>query len=129
MTQFQVFKTSEATFEPFRTVGNGYQNVCEWIGQNTNAPYQAGIAELSHICIEDYKFSFHDFLYVLEGEIILTQEQRTETLSVGQAVYIPEGAIVTLDVPNYLLWIYVARSHQGHWKRGISTPGAVVERQ
>ncbi len=123
----QVFDKKDAIFETFRSAGKGHQSVCEWVGPGSGARYQAGIAELSHIRIADYEFAFDDFLYVLEGSITITDPAQSVTLTPGQAVLIPEGAVVTMEVPNRLLWTYVAYSDHLHWKDTPKKPRCAEE--
>ena len=127
MSTFHIFDSRDARYETFRSAGKGFQNVCEWVGPQQGAQYQAGIAELSHIRVADYVFAFDDFLFVLEGSIALTDAEKSETLTPGQAVFIPAGTKVTMDVPERLLWIYVAYSDSIHWKDTPNQPGRVEE--
>lgn len=127
MPTIKVFDRRDAVFEPFRTVGDGHQSVCEWVGPKDGASYQAGIATLEHIRIADYVFSFDDFLFVLEGSITITDETGPTTLTPGQAVFIPKGTRVTLEVPDRLVWTYVAHGGTLHWKDSPETPGVVEE--
>jgi len=121
------FKTAEATFETFRSTGRGRQDICTWVGPGDGAPYQAGIAELRHIRIADYTFAFDDFLYVLEGGVTITQEGRATTLGPGEAVFIPRGATVTLEIPDRLVWTFVAHADGADWAQLAGEPGAVEE--
>ncbi len=127
MPKIQVFDRRDAVYEPFRSIGAGHQSVCEWVGPKDGAPYQAGIATLEHIRIADYVFAFDDFLFVLEGSVIVTDESGSTTLTPGQAVFIPKGTRVTLDVPDRLVWTYVAYGASRHWSDTPETPGAVEE--
>ena len=128
MSGIQVFDREDAVYEPFRTAGKGHQSVCEWVGPSNGGRYQAGIATLEHIRIADYVFAFDDFLFVLEGEIIISEGDLEVSLTPGKAVFIPEGTKVTMDVPNRLVWTYVAYSEALHWKDTPNAPGAVEER-
>ncbi len=125
MPKIQVFDSRAAVYEPFRSVGAGHQSVCEWVGPKDGAHYQAGIATLERIRIADYIFAFDDFLFVLEGAVIVTDETGSASLTPGQAVFIPEGTRVTLDVPDRLVWTYVSYSDSLHWKDTPETPGSV----
>ena len=127
MPKIQVFDRRDVTYDPFRTAGAGHQSICEWVGPKDGAPYQAGIAKLEHIRIADYVFAFDDFLFVLEGEVIVTDESGSVSLTQGQAVYIPKGTRVTLEVPERLVWTYVAHGASLHWKDSPETPGTVEE--
>ena len=127
MPNIQVFDRRDAVYEPFRSAGGGHQSVCEWVGPKDGASYHAGIATLEHIRITDYVFAFDDFLFVLEGAITITDEIGSTTLVPGQAVFIPEGTRVTMDVPDRLVWTYVAYSGSPHWKDTQETPGSVEE--
>ncbi len=127
MPRIQIFDRRDAVYEPFRTAGAGHQSVCEWVGPKEGAHYQAGIAELEHIRIADYVFAFDDFLFVLEGSVTITDESGPASLTPGQAVFIPKGSRVTLEVPDRLVWTYVAYGASQHWKDSTEPPGAVEE--
>lgn len=127
MPNIRVFDSRDAAYHPFRTAGAGHQSICEWVGPKDGAPYQAGIATLEHIRIADYVFAFDDFLFVLEGAVIITDESGTVSLTAGQAVFIPKDTRVTLEVPDRLVWTYVAYGASGHWKDSPEIPGAVEE--
>ncbi len=127
MSSIQLFDRRDAVYEPFRTAGAGHQSVCEWVGPSNGGRYQAGIAKLEHIRITDYVFAFDDFLYVLEGEIIISDEELSVSLKAGQAVFIPERTKVTMEVPNRLVWTYVAYSDSLHWKDTLNEPATVEE--
>lgn len=121
------FRASDTRYETFRQAGSGYQNICQWVGPEDGAPYQAGIAELSRIRITDYVFGFDDFLHVLEGGINIYQNGEKTSLGPGDALYIPKGATVTLEVPDRLLWTYVAHTDDTHWKDSATEPRSVEE--
>lgn len=127
MQKIKTFYSGDAQFEVFRTAGQGYQKICQWVGPEDGAPYQAGIAELSRIRIVDYEFTFDDFLFVLEGEVRITQDNETSTLQSGKALFIPKGSVVTIEVPDKLVWTFCAYSGNTHWKDAVSEPLAVEE--
>ncbi|MEM7425299.1 MAG: cupin domain-containing protein [Pseudomonadota bacterium] len=127
MPKIQVFDRRDAVYDPYRVVGAGHQSVCEWVSSKDGAPYQAGIAQLERIRIADYVFAFDDFLFVLEGAVIVTDESGPVSLAPGQAVFVPKGTRLTLDVPDRLVWTYVAHGASLHWKDSSETPGAVEE--
>ena len=127
MSGIQAFDRRDAVYLPFRNAGDGHQSVCEWVGPSNGGRYQAGIATLEHIRIADYVFAFDDFLFVLEGGITITDENGAKSLTPGQAVFIPEGTKVTMEVPDHLVWTYVAYSDSLHWKDTPQEPGAVEE--
>ncbi len=127
MPVIQVFDSRGAVYEAFRSVGEGHQSVCEWVGPEHGASYQAGIATLEHIRIADYVFAFDDFLFVLEGAITITDETGSTTLKPGQAVFIPKGTRATLEVPDRLVWTYVAYGGSSNWKDTPEMPGTVEE--
>jgi len=123
----RAFRASDARYETFRQAGSGYQNICQWVGPEDGAPYQAGIAELFRIRIADYVFGFDDFLYVLEGGINVYQNGEKTSLVPGDALYIPKGATVTLEVTDRLLWTFVAHAGDTHWKDSATEPSAIEE--
>ena len=127
MSTIQVFDRRNAVYETFRSAGDGHQSVCEWVGPKDGASYQAGIATLQHIRIADYVFSFDDFLYVLEGAVTITDENGSNTLTPGQAVFIPKGSRVTMEVPDRLVWTYVAFGGSLDWQKTPQSPRAIEE--
>ncbi len=80
--KLRTFAAADAVYRAFRSAGAGRQNICQWIGPESGAPYQAGITELSRIRIADYTFTFDDF-FVLEGSITIIQEGARRTLGPG----------------------------------------------
>ena len=124
---FRTFAAAEARYDTFRRPGKGRQDICQWLGPQDDAPYQAGIAELSRIRIADYTFAFDDFLFVLEGGITIRQDDRSVDLGPGEALFIPRGATVTLEVPDRLVWTYVAHTGDTDWSSHANEPGAVEE--
>jgi len=42
-------------------------------------------------------------------------------------LFIPKGSVVTIEVPDRLLWAYTAYSGDSHWKDAASEPKAVEE--
>ncbi len=128
MASFDVFRTSEAEFVKLRATGAGFQRVCEWIGNDSGLPIQAGIAEISRLCIHERTFNFDDFIYVVEGEMLLTEGEETETVTPGDSVHIRAGSTVTMDVPHRLLMLWVAHSPTGDWRDGNEDYIALMER-
>ena len=72
-------------------------------------------------------FAFDDFLYVLEGAVTITDENGSKTLTPGQAVFIPKGTRVTMEVPDRLVWTYVAFGGSLDWQKTPQSPRAVEE--
>lgn len=127
MTGIKIFCADSAVFETYRSVGAGRQKICEWIGQEDGTPFQAGIAELTRIRLQDYTFAFDDFLFILDGSVKVFEGTQTETLGPGQALFISRGTTVTLEVSDRLLWVYAASITGTHWSEAANEPAALEE--
>lgn len=119
------FSRGAAQYQPLRQVGEGYQACDEWLGDGH--PLRAGIAELSHIKIEDYIHPCDDFLYVIEGEVTISDAKNKRTLRSGDAVFIPLNTRITIEVPERLVWIYASVAPEGDWGSILNEPGALKE--
>ena len=119
------FSRDAAPYQPLRQVGKGYQACSEWLGEGY--PLRTGIAELAHIRIEDYVHPCDDFLFVLEGEVSISDANTTRTLRPGDAVFIPINTRITIEVPDKLVWIYAAVAPAGDWDSILNEPGALKE--
>lgn len=128
MSVTKVFPGSAVRYEPIRTHGRGVQRACEHVSPEDGIPFCAGIAELSHIRIADYEFSVDDYLYVLEGAITISDDDKTVTLGPGDAIFIPAGTKVTMEVPERMLWAYAStRPDPRPWSEWLKEAGGVTE--
>jgi len=123
MSCVEVFETESAKYTELRAAGEGSQRVCEWISPASGHHNAIGVAELRNIKISDYRFGFSDLLYVVAGSVTITEEEQRHLLKPGHAILIRKGAIVTIDVPDWLRWIYV--TDPGNWRDLIDTPAQV----
>ncbi len=123
MPKVRTFDTGEADYKELRTKGGGVQKVCEWVTPADGHHNSIGVAELHNIRIAEYRFGFSDFLYVTGGSVRIIQDGITHDLTPGQAILIPEGAVVTMEVKDWLRWIYI--TDPGNWRDLMDTPGSV----
>jgi len=123
MPKVQIFETADAEYTDLRVEGGGSQRVCEWITPATGHHNSIGVAELRNIRIADYRFGFSDFLIVIGGSVTILQDGIAHRLETGQAILIPEGAIVTMDVRDWLRWVYI--TDPGNWRELMETPARV----
>lgn len=123
MPRIRTFDAAEADYTELRTRDGGVQKFCEWITPADDHHNSIGIAELRNIRIADYRFGFSDFLYVTGGAVRIIQDGIRHDLTPGQAILIPQGAVVTMEVPDWLRWIYV--TDPGNWRDLMETPGCV----
>lgn len=123
MPKVSTFDAADADYRELRTVAGGVQRVCEWITPASGHHNSIGVAELRNIRIADYKFGFTDFLFVISGAVTVIQDGERYDLRTGQAILIPQGAVVTLEVPDRLQWIYV--TDPGNWRELMESAGRV----
>ncbi len=123
MPTVKTFDASEARYKELRTQDGGVQKVCEWITPEDGHHNSIGVAELRNIRIAEYRFGFSDFLYVTGGAVRIIQDGVPHDLTPGQAILIPEGTVVTMEVPDWLRWVYV--TDPGNWRDLMGTPGRV----
>lgn len=124
MPKVQVFDAANADYHDLRVGGGGSQRICEWITPAEGHHNSIGVAELRNIRIADYRFGFSDFLFVLDGAVMIIEEPRRYHLTPRQAILIPEGAVITIEVSDLLRWLYV--SDPGNWRDLLDTPGSVA---
>ncbi|MCP5082568.1 MAG: cupin domain-containing protein [Alphaproteobacteria bacterium] len=124
-SKVRIFDARSAAFDTYRSAGEGEQRVCNWIGAEDGHPCTIGVGELKHIRIADYRFGFSDFLHVIEGEARITQDGVVHDLGPGQSIYIPKGAVVTLEIADRLLWLYV--TNPSNWDGLATDPASVSE--
>jgi len=120
MPLVKVFETADADYTDFRVEGDGVQRVCEWITPESGHHNSIGVAELRNIRIANYLFGFTDFLFVIGGSVTIVQDSQCHTLVPGQAILIPKGATVTMEIPDWLRWIYV--TDPGNWRDFATAP-------
>lgn len=123
MPQARTFDAAVAAYSELRTEGDGEQRVCEWITPQDGHRNSISVAELRNIRVADYRFGFSDFLYVTSGSMRIIQDGETHKLTPGQAILIPEGVTVTMEVEGWMRWIYV--TDPGNWRDLMETPGRV----
>lgn len=123
MPKIRTFDVAKADYNELRTQDGGVQKVCEWITPADGHHNSIGVAELRNIRIADYRFGFSDFLYVTGGSVRIIQDGEVHDLSPGQAILIPEGVVVTMEIADWLRWIYV--TDPGNWRDLMDTPGLV----
>ena len=123
MPKVRIFDAAAADYSELRTGGGGVQRVCEWITPEDDHHNSIGVAELRNIRIADYRFGFSDFLYVTGGSVRIIQEGEPHVLTQGQAILIPKGAVVTMEIEDWLRWVYV--TDPGNWRDLMETPGRV----
>lgn len=123
MPQVRTFDAAIADYTELRSTGGGVQRVCEWITPADNHHNSIGVAELHNIRIADYRFGFSDFLYVTDGAVRIIQDGQAHDLTPGLAILIPEGAVVTMEIPDFLRWIYI--TDPGNWRDLMDTPSRV----
>ncbi len=123
MPKVRTFDAASADYSDLRTMGGGTQRVCEWITPADGHHNSIGVAELHNIRIADYEFGFSDFLYVTGGAVRITQDGAHHDLVPGQAILIPKGAVVTMEVEDWLRWIYI--TDPGNWRDLMEKPGRV----
>ena len=130
MPGITAFKRQGTRFETLRQVGRGYQKAGQWVGPAQGAPFNGGIAELSHFKIAGYEFVLDDFLYVLEGSVRIEDAENDVWLTPGQGVFIPKGTVVTIEVPDRMVWVYVsspAFASVGETKDALKEPSSLTE--
>ena len=123
MPKVRAFDAATADYSDLRTKDGGMQRVCEWITPADGHHNSIGVAELRNIRIADYRFGFSDFLYVTGGAVRIIQDGVAYDLTPGQAILIPQGAVVTMEIPEWLRWIYI--TDPGNWRDLMETPGRV----
>ncbi len=121
----RTFDAQTAGFETFREAGQGVQRVCDWIGAEDGLPCTIGVGELKNIRIADYAFGFSDFLHVIEGAVRITQDGVVHDLAPGQSIFIPKGAVVTMEIADRLVWLYVTTP--SNWDGLTTEPASVSE--
>ena len=119
------FSRAEAPMTVMRKVGRGFQQYHDWLGPE--APFRAGIAELGHIRVSDYDFPCDDFLYVLEGETIITNADGPFTLRPGEANFIRADKPISREVPERVLWLYASMTDITDWSDVSGAPAVVRE--
>ena len=83
------------------------------------------VAELRNILIEDYEMTVDDFLVVFEGEAVIHCEGEATPIGPGDALFIPNGSVVSFEVAHRLLWSYAATPADS--RAGLKQPKILAE--
>jgi ethanolamine utilization protein EutQ len=66
----------------------------------------AGVMELDRTSL-DWKLTYDEIDYVIEGELEIVIEGRKVRAEAGQVVYIPKGTAITFSAPGRARFLYV----------------------
>lgn len=122
----KVLMKKDATYEPIRVTGKASQACCEWIGPSKDWAFESGIAELRKIRIEN-TWAVTEYMTVIEGHIRLIKDGVVSDLYPGDSVFMSKGDVVTVEVPDRMLWAYTADVSKARWQETLANEAPFSE--
>jgi len=112
--EFHLVPAAEITTEPLDVGPESKLNLVDVIDRSQGAPFSAGVCEVFPGSPVDFDYDEDAAVcYMLEGEIVLSENGESRTFKPGDVVYIPrqKGLVVYWSAATYGKFFYVTYPH------------------